>query len=47
MCLFPGLSRDDVRNLCFGSYQVKQTMPYIQEHLTPSPLYEDELEFIV
>ena len=30
-----------------GSYQVKQAISYIQEHLTPSPLYDDELEFLV
>ncbi|CAF4370868.1 unnamed protein product [Rotaria sp. Silwood2] len=47
MCLFPELSQDDVRSLCCGSYQVKQAMSYIQEHLTPSPLYDDEFEFIV
>ncbi|CAF2876294.1 unnamed protein product [Rotaria sp. Silwood2] len=47
MCLFPELSQDDVRSLCCGSYQVKQAISYIQEHLTPSPLYDDEFEFIV
>ncbi|CAF1526038.1 unnamed protein product, partial [Rotaria sordida] len=29
------------------SYQVKQAISYIQEHLTPSSLYDDEPEFIV
>ncbi|CAM4847138.1 unnamed protein product [Rotaria magnacalcarata] len=47
MCIFPELSADDVRSLCCGSYQVKQAISYIQEHLTPSPLCDDEPEFIV
>ena len=34
-------------DIVVGSYQVKQDIPSIQEHLTLSPLYDDELEFIV
>ena len=30
-----------------GSYQVKQAIAYIDEHLTPSPLFNDEVEFLV
>jgi hypothetical protein len=30
-----------------GSYQVKQAISYIKEHLTPSIINDDELEFVV
>ena len=30
-----------------GSYQVKQVITSIEEHLTLSPLYDDEIEFLV
>ena len=30
-----------------GSYQVKQAIAYIKEHLTSSPLFNDEVEFLV
>ena len=33
--------------LCIGDYQIRQAKGYIQEHLQPSMLYEDEMEFIV
>jgi len=36
-----------INDFVVGSYQVKQAIPYIQEQLSPSPHYEDELEFIV
>ncbi|CAF4564001.1 unnamed protein product, partial [Rotaria socialis] len=33
--------------IAYRSYQVKQAISYIQEHLTPSPLCDDEPELIV
>ena len=30
-----------------GNYQVEQAIVYIEEHLTSSPLYDDEIEFLV
>jgi hypothetical protein len=36
-----------INDFVVGSYQVKQAISYTQEQLSPSPHYEDELEFIV
>ena len=36
-----------INDIVVGSYQVKQAISYIQEHLTLSPIYDDKLEFIV
>lgn len=64
MVIFPALSEEDVRNICFGNtkhfsvdksfelsrsgnYQIQQAKGYIEEHLKPSILDEEELEFVV
>ncbi|CAF3928091.1 unnamed protein product [Rotaria sp. Silwood1] len=47
MCTFPSLSEEDVRKICCGNYQIKQSKSYIDEHLQPSYLDEDDLEFVV
>ncbi|CAF2696014.1 unnamed protein product [Rotaria sp. Silwood2] len=47
MCLFPMLTIEDIRRYCFGSYQLKQAKSYILEHLKPSEIDPDDLEFII
>ncbi|CAF5168471.1 unnamed protein product, partial [Rotaria magnacalcarata] len=47
MCLFPSLTEDDVRNLTFGSYQIKMAKSYIVDHLQQSDINEEQLEFVV
>jgi hypothetical protein len=64
LVIFPTLSEQDERNICFGNYtcfsltkysltmsignyQIQLAKAYIAEHLKPSILDEDELQFVV
>ena len=41
---FPELSLEDLRRLFFGTYQIKQSAAYVEEHLDSSGDYVIELE---
>ncbi|CAF4389714.1 unnamed protein product, partial [Rotaria magnacalcarata] len=47
MCIFPTMNEDDVRNITFGTYQIRMAKSYIQDHLTQSILNDDAMEFLV
>ena len=41
---FPALSIEDLRRLLFGTYQIKQSKTYVEEHLDSNGNYIIELE---
>ncbi|CAF5116027.1 unnamed protein product, partial [Rotaria magnacalcarata] len=47
LLIFPELTEQELRNLCYGTYQIKQAKSYIREHLTQSPLVDNDIEFII
>ncbi|CAF4885433.1 unnamed protein product [Rotaria socialis] len=47
LLIFPELPEQELRNLCYGTYQIKQAKSYIREHLTQSPLVDNDMEFII
>ncbi|CAF1143835.1 unnamed protein product [Adineta ricciae] len=47
MVNFPILAEEDVQDICFGTYQIKQAKSYIEVHLKPSVLDNEKYEFLV
>ncbi|CAF4010586.1 unnamed protein product [Adineta steineri] len=47
MCFFSTLTEEDVRNLTFGSYQIRMAKSYIADHLQQSYINDKQLAFTV
>ncbi|CAF2102623.1 unnamed protein product, partial [Rotaria magnacalcarata] len=47
LLIFPELTEQELRNICYGTYQIKQAKSYIREHLKQSPLVDNDMEFII
>ncbi|CAF4452172.1 unnamed protein product, partial [Rotaria magnacalcarata] len=44
---FPPLTEENIRDLTFGSYQIRMAKSYIIEHIRQSQTNEEEMEFLV
>ncbi|CAF1346131.1 unnamed protein product [Didymodactylos carnosus] len=44
---FPQLTEQELRDITFGIFQVKQASSYVQEHLKPSAAFPQDFEFTI